>query len=450
MNSANTQGKTNITNKNDNRSPDLFEDEFLSAENLIPLKKDAAERSRKQTVGEIEELMREKKWKDIISIFYPVEEKLPELAVHDLDVRIREKNAFALGQLNRFDEAITELMECIRKEPDNFYHHSSIAYTAYNSLYAAKNREIFLSGKAGSERIRLAHKHFKIAQSLRADGVTNYYREAMLYGKLENKTEKAVPLFQKAVFNWDKLTKEQKEIRHQERKNFIKSLYQHASALLEKGRAKAAFVEIKRCLAEDEQSNYMSLVFKYFALGKIDYQLNRFEEARDALLFALQCKTDNSIDFVYELLARTYLALGNVDRSREIINKVPERRRRPYYRWTEADILCSLGDLTGAKKVLKRSYERDNRSRHKTLIRLAKIEYLLQNFEQAGSYAEQADGFFSEKWGNRLNDGLFWQSICAYRLGDKEKARMLAGELQDNHPGYEKLGLLMTKLGEKF
>ncbi len=133
----------------------LFEDEFLTADSLIPLKKDAADRSLKLTLGEIEELIREKKWEDIIAVFHPVEEKLPELLIHDKDVRIREKTAFALGQLKRFDEAIGELNKCILKDPDNFYHHNAMAYTAYNSLCAAKNREIFLNGKARSERIKL-------------------------------------------------------------------------------------------------------------------------------------------------------------------------------------------------------------------------------------------------------------------------------------------------------
>ncbi len=449
MNSAKGQEQVKIAAHGNDLGKGLLEDEFLSVDNLIPLQREAADRCRRQTLGEIEELAREKRWKDIISIFYPVEEKLPELAGQNQDIRIREKIAFALGQLNRFDEAIRELNECILREPDNFYHHNSMAYTAYDSLYAAKNRELFLSGKARSERIKLAHEHFKCAQAIRPQGITNYYREGMLFIKMENKSEKAIPLFQKAVCNWDKLTENEKQARHQERKNFIKSLYQHSSALLARGRAKASLAELKRCLAEDDQSNYVSLVFKYFALGKVNYQLNRFGEARDALLFAMQCKADNSIDYVYELLARTYLALGNADRAREIINKVPQKNRRPYYRWTEADILCSLGDFEGAKKSLIRCQERDSRSRHKALIRLARIEYLLQNFEKAKDYAEQADAFFSGKWGNRLDDGLFWQAISAFRLGDLATARKLADELQDHHPGYEKLDQLMAKLSGK-
>jgi hypothetical protein len=100
-----------------NPSHTLFEDEFLTADNLVSIKKDAVERSEKQALGEIEEMMREKKWEDILAVFHPVEEKLPELLISDKEVRIREKTAFALGQLKRFDEAIEQLDKCISKEP---------------------------------------------------------------------------------------------------------------------------------------------------------------------------------------------------------------------------------------------------------------------------------------------------------------------------------------------
>jgi len=184
---------------------EIIEDEFLNLGDLTAFKRDAAERHLKQVLMEMNELIREKKWEDAASLIHPVEEKLPELVSYGLEVPLREKAGFVLGQLKRFDKAISELSFGIQKDPENFILHSSLAYTAYNSLYAAKNREIFLSGKIKEDRIRLAHRHFQKAQQLRPDGVTNFYREGMLYKQLENKVEKALPLFQQAVANWDKL-----------------------------------------------------------------------------------------------------------------------------------------------------------------------------------------------------------------------------------------------------
>ena len=260
----------------------LREDEFLSANNIVPVRRDAAKRALKYCLSDLEEFTRDKKWKDAIALFHPVAEKLPELVEHSLDGEVRAKLAFAMGQIKRFDEAIKELTVSIRIDPENFYLHSSLAYTAYNSLYAGANKEIFLRGRIRVERIELAHKHFKKAQELRQDGVTNFYRQGMLFKQIEDKPEKALPLFEKAVFNWDGLTKEQKEYRHQERKNFVKSLYQLAGSLLKQGHPGQALEVIERCLSEDEYSNHISLLFKYFALGKVQYHKNVYEAARDA------------------------------------------------------------------------------------------------------------------------------------------------------------------------
>jgi tetratricopeptide (TPR) repeat protein len=430
----------------ESKSAGVLEDEFLTLESLVAIKNTAAARRQKQVLADIEELMRENRWEDIVVLIFPVEDRLPELIGQGLDTRIREKLAFALGQMARFDEAIKELQICLEREPENFHLHSSLAYTAYNSLYAAKNREIFLSGKIRSERIRLAHTHFQAAQALRPDGVTNFYRQGMLFKQIENKPAPALPLFQKAFTNWDRLTDKEKQDRHQEHKNFIKALYQLAGALLQAFKPEDALDRIKRCLAEDEQSNHLSLVHKYFALGKVNFHLNRLVEAKDALLFAMQCRSKEPIDFVYELLGRTYLALGKAERALEILNKLPEKNRRPYYRWTEADVLCALQDFETAKQVLARSVERDQRSRHKGLLRLAKIEYLLQNFEKAQAHAAEADRFFREKWGNAYAEGLFWQALAAFRLGDIETAQRMTVELESTHPNFPELVKIKAQL----
>ncbi|MBT3259434.1 MAG: hypothetical protein HN366_23715 [Deltaproteobacteria bacterium] len=422
------------------------EDTFFSMDDLVPVKKDAAKRSLKRVLSEMEELIREKKWEDAVALFYPVEEKQPELSANGMEIPVRAKTAFALGQLQRFDHAIAELTLCIKGEPDNFYHHSSLAYTAYNSLFAAQNRDVFLSGKVRSERVELAHRHFRRAQVLRPTGVTNFYREGMLYQKIEGKSVKALPLFQTAVACWDNLSREERKARHQERKNFVKALYRLSGVLLERGDSSGALKNITRVLSEDEKSGYLSLVFKYFALGKIHFHLNRFDKARDALLFALQSGTGGNHDFVHELLSRTYLAMGNPQRALEVILKIPERRRRPYCRWTEADVLCALKRYGQARAALLKSGERDTRSRHKSLIRLVKIAYVENHLEQAMAHAADADRFFQEKWGNRFLEGIFWQGVCAYRLGRKGAALVLARELKALKPDFPKLNVLLEKL----
>ena len=424
-------------------------DEFLSGDDLVPAFRQTAENRLRMALAEIDELQRENRWKEIVELFSPVADKLPETVEAGLDVPVREKLAFALGQVGRHDDAIGELSYCLKREPDRFHLHSALAYNAYNSLFAAKNREIFLSGKIRRERITLAHRHFLIARELRPDGVTNFYRQGMLYHRIEDKPEKALPMFTRAVDIWDKLSEAEKENRHQERKNFIKSLYQSAGVLSAVGRFDAAKTYLRRCLAEDEKTNTMSMLHKYFALGKIEFHMNRFNEARNALLFAEKCRQgDEPADFVYELLARVYLILKDPVKALAVIDKVPEKRRRPYYRWTEADALCAMGRYDRAKLVLAACNDRDRRSRHKGLIRLSKIEYLLGNYVQGAQAAGEADRFFREKWGNAYGHGLFWKALNTYRAGDVQSATTLASALRDLFPGYPKLDRLFAMMEE--
>jgi tetratricopeptide (TPR) repeat protein len=424
----------------------IFADEFLEPNDLVSVKKEAAERTRKRALAEIDEMVRNKSWRDIIALFYPIEEKQPELVAHGLENDVLSQVAFALGQLSRYDEAIDVLTQCLKTAPDDFMLHNSLAYTAYDSLYAAKNREIFLSGKARSERIALAHHHFAAAKSLRPEGVTNFYREGMLFKQIEKKTALALPLFTTAVKNWETLDEEQKRLRHQERKNYIKALYQLSSALLERGKAAEALSFLKRCISEDENRGHVGMEFKYFALGKIHFNLNHFAEARDALLFALQCGRGRPADFVCELLGRTCLSMDKAEKALHYLERIPEKQRRPYFRWTEADVLCALNRYDKAVHVLTECAKKDRRSQHKALIRLAKISYLRRDYRSALGHAAAADRFYRGKWSNPFADGLFWQALSAFRLGENDKAAALVAELSSFQPAYPKLDLLKAKL----
>ncbi|MFH0727049.1 MAG: tetratricopeptide repeat protein [Pseudomonadota bacterium] len=429
--------------------PVRHEDEFLSVDDLVSVHRQAIEHRRQMVQSELEEIFREKKWQHALDLFMPVEEKLPELVAKGLDTAVREKIAFALGQLGRYDDAIAQLGICVERNPDSFSAHGSLAYTAYNSLFAAKNREIFLHGKVRDERIGLAHRHLKEAQRLRPDGVTNYYREGMLFHKIENKSKLALPLFVRAVANWESLETAEKERRHQEKKNYIKALFQKAGILLSEGDCGGASQSLKRCLEADEKTDHVSLLHKYFALGKVEFFQNRLKEAKDALLFAEKCRGKEPVDFVFELLARVYLGLQSPDKAMAVLHKVPEAQRRPYFRWTEADTCCALGRYDTAKAILNAANQKDRLSRHKGLIRLCKIEYLLGEYAVAMGHAREADRFFREKWTNPCADGLFWFALNAFRAGKLAEAAQAAEELQRYQPGYPKLDRLLSLVTTK-
>nr|WP_320016921.1 tetratricopeptide repeat protein [uncultured Desulfobacter sp.] len=425
------------------RQADLFSDQ-----ELFGVKKGAfIKKSRNRVLSDIEELSKNNRWDDILSLYHPVDDKLPDLIRAGADIPVRQKIAFALGQSGAFDDAIKELLVCVRAEPDNFMSRASLAYTAYNCLYAAKNKKIFLAGKARIERIDLAHEHFQKAQDLRPGGITNFYRQGMLFSQIENKPGPGLEKFEIACFNWERLTDEQRAERQQEKKNYVKALYRSASLLLASGNGIKALERITTCLKQDEQTNYISLAFKYFALGKVQFCMDRYDEAKSALLFALQSSSRNaSTDFIHELLARTYLALGKTDKAMETIGGVPEKFRRPYYRWTEADVLCTAGQFEKAKTILNAAAARDSRSRHISLIRLAKIEYTLKNYIPAMEHAGKAGDFFTGKWGNTYLEGLFWQSLCAFKAGQIQKADQFLTELEGHSRFYPNLDRLRAMI----
>ncbi len=423
----------------------IFEDEFINKDELINNSMQKLLKRKKRSEFEAEELIRQSRWEDIIALYFPLEEKAPELTDHGLDIRLRMKIAMALGRLNRFDEAISELEKCVKSDPNNFLVHSSLGYTAYDSLYAANKREIFLSREQKAKRIQMAHESFRHAQRIRPDNVTCYYREGMLFKQIEDKPEKALPLFQKAVENWERLSPEEKKEKHQTRKNYVKSLYQLASCKLYFGDPASAKQLMLKCIKEDETSAYISLVFKYYALGKIHFQADEYPEARDALSFALQCSKQSKerVDYVHELLARVYLSMNNPRKALEIIDREPKKNRRPYYRWTEADVYCALGQFQKAITVLKESAERDKRSKHKTLLKLSQISYLLKDFNAAVKYSKQADEFFERTWGNPYPDALFWQALSLFRANEQQQAKKTIEKLKRYAPFYPNLGKIM-------
>lgn len=400
-----------------------------------------------RVLGEMEEMMRESRWGEMVDRYHPVSEKLPHLVRAGRDVAARGKVAFALGQLGKFDEAIAELEICVERFPDNFMYHGSLAYTAYNSLFAAKNREILLSGEARKERVELARTHFGIARQLRPSTVTVHYREGMLLAKIEDKPEPALALFLTAVENWRRLGPEEQKARHQERKNYVKALYQAASCCLALDDPERALALLTECLEQDERSGHMEPVFKYFALGKIRHYLGDQKAARDALDMALKTARKNQpVDWAYELLARVCLAMDEPEKALAAIHQVPERKRRPYVRWTEADALVILGRREEARRALLESVDRDQRGRHKALIRLAHIEFEEGRYEHAAKCGEMADRFFREKWGNPYVEGSYWWAMSLIRLGRVAEATAIVDRLESHMPSAHRLSALRHAL----
>lgn len=402
----------------------------------------------KSCIREAAYLKGQLRWDEIISLFYPLEDKEPELVQAGLANDLRLQVSFALGQKKYFDEAIKEGEKVLDQALEDYQGHSSLAYHLYNSLFAARNREIILRPETRKERIQKAHKHLRAAQELRPDQVTSFYREGLLFKTIENKPEQAMPLFARAVENWDSYTEEQKQYRHQEKKNFIKALYNLASCQGKKGDFKQAMVNIKRCLAEDEQTCYLKMEHKQFALAKTHFQLGQLDKAISCLEEIICSVSPKDSDYVFELLARIFLVQGQAERGLEVLNQIPVKYRKPYVHWTEAGLLEASGRTEQAQKVLLGSIERDKRSKHKSLVQLCKIKFRERQYDQGLEYARQAVEFHQTVYSTPDSDGLFWQAACLLMLGREDEAMGVADELAAFRPEYPYLQRLKERINK--
>ena len=404
---------------------------------------DALRREHGRIVGEILALQADNRWQDIIDLFSPVEDKLPDLVAAGMDTDIRLKIAFALVRGRRSEEAIRLLTPVVRREPDNALAHYNLAYAALDELYSARTEHRIIPGKRRQELIRLGHEHFGAARALRPDSVTFAYREAILCKEIENKPRPAIPLFEQAIAIWQGLDASEQARRHQERPKYVKSLYHLASCLLAAGRAADSLRRLHTLEAEDGERCFMHPLFRHFAFGKVLHALGRYKEALDRLETAAHAADPHQpTDFVWELAARCALRLGQVDRAQACIERVPRNRRRPYVQWTEADVLAARGRVNEALQVLRASAERDRRSPHVSLIRMARLLLGRRELEEALDAATRAVRFCEETWGNASREGRFWQAAALHLLGRNGEAVAIVTELEEAHFQYPHFGRL--------
>ena len=421
-------------------------DDFLFGAELASWAVAHAGQSLAAAISEAEELIRQCRWQDIVALFHPVEEKMPELAATGMDLDLRQKVAFALGQIGRHEEAIAVLEKVVAGRPDDFLAHSSLAYTLVQSLRDAKNRKVLLIRSERERRVKLAHHHFSRCRRLRPNSVTTHYREGILYKEVENKPRLAAPFFEQAVSLWRGLPSDEQTRRHQERPKYIRSLYHLASCRLDEGKASQALALLEGLLDEDEGKNLMSPLFKHFAKGKCLYALGRHQEALVHLELAAATAGDEAHDFVRELAARAALAMNEPGRAFGYINRVPQRKRRPYESWTEADALVALGRGSEAIRVLEAAADRDRRGRHKALIRLSRIHLREGRLEKALGLAIEARDFCLGLYGNPSREAIFWEAAALFKLGRASEALGRVEELRRARFEYPHLGRLEARI----
>ncbi len=422
-------------------------DDFFSVLAADPQFSKRIQQTLKDSLAEINMLRAENRWEDIVSLYYPVQEKCPELHAAGLDIQIRSELAFAMGHINQHEKAIAEYMACIEQQPEAFRYQSGLAYTLYDYLFLAqKSKSLCLPHHTRKLLINNAHMAFQKAQQLREMGVTNYYREGMLYKSIQAKPNDAVPLFKTAIANWEAYSTEEQERYIMQKKYYIKSLYNLASCLLALGVNAEARGLLEKCLSLDVKSAYISQHNKLYAYGKVLFALGNKHEALQSLQQAAAHTDTKDGDYIQELLARVYLALREPEKALIELEKVPAFVQKPYLSWCKSDVLRALGRNEDAKAILLHCLKKDGRSRHVTHLRLATLAYDQQLYPEVLHWTQNALDFHQGKYGNPCADALFWCAIAHMRMGSMENAAQAADDLKAYRPNYHFLPKLLALL----
>lgn len=411
----------------------------------------ALRREHSRLVGELLALQSERRWADIIALLHPLDEKAPELVAAGMDGDLRTKIAFALVREKKSDEALSLLTPLAERLPEDAMVHYTIGYAVLDVLFTARTERRILPARKKQQLIALGHTHLARAQLLRPDSVTFFYREAILFKEVEDKPKSAIVLFERAIANWERQNPGEQERHHQQRPKYVKSLYHLAACLLTIGQPARSLTLLKKLEAEDRNRNFMHPLFWHFAFGKVLHALRRHAEAMQHLETAGRAADSGQpTDFVWELAARCALALGQPEQAGAFIARIPRTKRRPYVVWTEADVLAASGRARDALSLLRGSAERDKRSRHISLIRMARILLGLKEGAQALEAATLAVQFCRDTFGNPSKEALFWKAAALHLLDRNQEALAVIMDLEAGYfqyPHFDRLaGLIRNAL----
>ena len=447
---ARVVGHVNLAQEQESPAAEIAAgDDFLTNQAASPWSGDQIQRDIDRVVAEIVELQTENRWDDIIGLFHPVSDKLPELEENGMTGEVRLKVGFALSRAGRHAEAISCVTPVVEQDPENGMAHYSMAYSALDALFTTRTSRQPMPRREKVRLLETAHLHFQQACRLRPESVTFFYRHAVLYKEIENKPRRAVPLFEQAIINWERKDTKTRKLHHQQFTKYIKAMYHLASCFLKNGMPSRSLRLIEKVIELDRDRDHMQPLFKHFAMGKILHALGRPNQALEHLeTAAYRADKGQPVDFVYELAARCGLIIEQPERAAKYIDRIPAARRRPYVRWTEADVLTARGQKEKALQVLAASAERDRRSRHKSLIRMARIQLTLSRFDEAERLSNEAAEFCRKNFGNPSHEALFWQAAALYRLDRFTEACAIITELEERrfrYPNFSRLAQLVRK-----
>jgi len=376
-----------------------------------------------QATAWLEEAQARCAWTEIVNRFHPFRSRQATLAGHPRAHELRALVAFALSQLKRFAEALDELGECLKAEPESYRYNAAAGYQFYNALMAEKNREIDL-GDRRLEVFERAESFLAKAETLYPGSVVDFYRHGMLYHHLSSRKDgKAIPLFRKAVESWERLSPEDRTRRHKDFKNYVKSIYHLAKAQYNLRRYDESVENAAKCIEIDRDTDHEEPVHKFYLLGKCRLAAGRPAEAYKSLKHAARLRTRRPKDYVYEILCRCCEDLKRFDEGLEWIEKIPRPHRKPYIERTRGKLLLRISEYEAAEQAFRASMHKDRKGRHKALLGIGMARYFQHRYAEAIEHLDRANEFKKRTYLSEYDEALYFRALCHERLGDREAAR---------------------------
>ncbi len=361
-------------------------------------------------------------WEEIIRTFHPLNQKFPDLLQCSERSLIMQDIAFALSQSKRFSEAIQVLLECHQLDPQSYHVASALGFNFYDALMCEKAREIRL-GEDKTRYVEEAERWLGVAETLYPKNVVDFYRHGMLYHHiLERKDHKACPLFEKAIANWESLSREEQERRHKDQKNYIKALYHLAKARMRLGRYAEAEQAVRQCIDNDQKTQYEEPVYKFYLLGRILLEAGKEEEALGHLKTAAHTPTKRPKDYVFYTLAVCLVRLERWEEALECLGNIPPRFLKPHMKRLAGWIHYRLGHAEKAASCLEQALSEDRKGCHLTLVVMGRIFEDLENWAQAINCFRRANEFKRKEFLTDHEEALLGEGRCLLKTGETEKA----------------------------
>jgi tetratricopeptide (TPR) repeat protein len=256
------------------------------------------------------------------------------------NIYVLDKLAFCYSRAKRYAEAITLYEKLCQMQPDVAKWPYGLGYQYYDQ-----------------QQYEQAIVHFDQALRINPVYIVVLYRKGYALSQLGfSERGHAVHTLKKCREAYHALPDGSEKDR--ELKNYSDATYQHGKLLLD-----GKFLNEARELLEEAVRLRPNDSDTFYALGKCYLELDRCDEALEALLTA-QRLAEKPSHYVSDRLAQAYMAKGDLKQALTTYERIPPfvRDNWPYIQRNMGDLYCQLERWNDAEAVLQQSLKKERRN----------------------------------------------------------------------------------------